>query len=96
MKLSALTGRNNYFEDFKVGEVIRHARGKTLEALENVLITNMVMNTAQGHFNEHAMKNSPYRGRLSYGGVNFSVAMGRQRSKTAARTLATNGSARLS
>ena len=76
MKLSALTGRNNYFEDFKVGEVIRHARGKTLEALENVLITNMVMNTAQGHFNEHAMKNSPYRGRLSYGGVNFSLCMG--------------------
>ena len=76
MKLSALTGRNNYFEDFKVGEVIRHARGKTLEALENVLITNLVMNTAQGHFNEHAMKNSPYKGRLSYGGVNFSLCMG--------------------
>jgi acyl dehydratase len=76
VKLSALTGRNNYFEDFKVGEVIRHARGKTLEALENVLITNLVMNTAQGHFNEHAMKNSPYKGRLSYGGVNFSLCMG--------------------
>ena len=76
MKLSALTGNNNYFEDFRVGDVIRHARGKTLEALENVLITNLVMNTAQGHFNEHAMKSSPYKGRLSYGGVNFSLCMG--------------------
>jgi len=76
MKLSDLTGRSNYFEDFKVGEVIRHARGKTIEGLENVLITNLVMNTAQGHFNEHQMKNSPYGGRLSYGGVNLSLAMG--------------------
>jgi acyl dehydratase len=76
MKVSALTGRHNYFEDFEVGLVIRHARGKTIEGLENVLITNLVMNTAQSHFNEHAMQGSPYGGRLSYGGVNFSVAMG--------------------
>jgi acyl dehydratase len=76
MKLSSLTGTDNYFEDFEVGQVMRHARGKTIEGLENVLITNLVMNTAQGHFNEHQMKNSPYGGRLSYGGVNFSVAMG--------------------
>jgi len=46
VKLSDLTGNANYFEDFKVGEVIRHARGKTVEGLENVLITNLVMNTA--------------------------------------------------
>ncbi|HEX4096659.1 MAG TPA: MaoC family dehydratase [Caulobacteraceae bacterium] len=76
MKLSDLTGKTNYFEDFQVGDVIRHARGKTVEGLENVLITNMVMNTAQSHFNEHAMRNSRYGGRLSYGGVNFSLCMG--------------------
>jgi acyl dehydratase len=76
MKLSDLTGKTNYFEDFKVGEVIRHARGKTIEGLENVLITNLVMNTAQAHFNEDSMKDSPYGGRLSYGGVNFSLCMG--------------------
>ena len=76
MKLATLTGTDNYFEDFEVGQVMRHARGKTIEGLENVLITNLVMNTAQGHFNEHQMRNSPYKGRLSYGGVNFSVAMG--------------------
>ena len=76
MRLSELTGKTNYFEDFHVGDVIRHARGKTLEGLENVLITNLVMNTAQSHFNEHQMRNSPYKGRLSYGGVNFSLVMG--------------------
>ncbi|MGL5838335.1 MAG: MaoC family dehydratase [Sphingorhabdus sp.] len=76
MKLSALTGKDNYFEHFKVGDVFRHARGKTIEALENVLITNMVMNTAHAHFNEHAMQETPFKTRLSYGGVNFSVVMG--------------------
>ncbi|HEY9217569.1 MAG TPA: MaoC family dehydratase [Phenylobacterium sp.] len=76
MKLSDLTSRNNYFEDFQPGQVIRHARGKTIEGLENVLITNLVMNTAQAHFNEDMMKSSAYGGRLSYGGVNFSVVMG--------------------
>jgi acyl dehydratase len=76
MKISSLTGRNNYFEDFAVGQVIRHARGKTLEPLENVLITNLVMNTAQGHFNEHAMKTSKFKQRISFGGVNFSIIMG--------------------
>jgi len=88
MKLSDLTGRSNYFEDFEVGQVIRHARGKTIEGLENVLITNLVMNTAQGHFNEHAMKETPYGGRLSYGGVNFSVAMGLAMQDTGENALA--------
>jgi acyl dehydratase len=88
MKLSDLTGKANYFEDFEVGQVIRHARGKTIEGLENVLITNLVMNTAQGHFNEHAMKSSPYGGRLSYGGVNFSIAMGLAMQDTGENALA--------
>jgi itaconyl-CoA hydratase len=91
MKLSDLTGKANYFEDFHVGDVIRHARGKTIEGLENVLITNLVMNTAQGHFNEDAMKNSPYGGRLSYGGVNFSVAMGLAMQDTGENALAELG-----
>lgn len=76
MKTSSLTGRGNYFEDFEVGLAIRHARGKTIEPLENVLITNLVMNTAQGHFNEHAMEGTRFKRRISFGGVNFSIIMG--------------------
>jgi acyl dehydratase len=91
VKVSELTGRNNYFEDFHVGEVIRHARGKTVEGLENVLITNLVMNTAQAHFNEDAMKSSPFKGRLSYGGVNFSLCMGLAMQDTGENALAELG-----
>jgi len=79
-RMLALTGANNYFEDFEVGMAIRHARGKTLSNLDNVLITNMVMNTAHGHFNEHAMRTSGMtfgEGQIvSFGGVNFSMVLG--------------------
>ena len=91
MKLSDLTGKDNYFEAFEVGQVIRHARGKTIEGLENVLITNLVMNTAQAHFNEDSMKNSQYGGRLSYGGVNFSMVMGLAMQDTGENALAELG-----
>jgi itaconyl-CoA hydratase len=91
VKLSDLTGKDNYFEAFEVGQVIRHARGKTIEGLENVLITNLVMNTAQAHFNEDSMRNSQYGGRLSYGGVNFSVAMGLAMQDTGENALAELG-----
>jgi acyl dehydratase len=91
VKLSDLTGKDNYFEAFEVGQVIRHARGKTIEGLENVLITNLVMNTAQAHFNEDSMKNSQYGGRLSYGGVNFSMVMGLAMQDTGENALAELG-----
>ena len=77
MKLSALTGNDNYFEDFKVGDVYRHARGKTVEQLEGHLFTNLVMNSAAGHFNEHQMQSYPGRGiRIVYGGVTISMVIG--------------------
>jgi acyl dehydratase len=71
-----LTSQDNYFEDFTVGAVYKHSRGKTVTLLENVLITNLVMNTAQGHFNEDMMKSMPWGTTLSYGGVNFSLVLG--------------------
>jgi acyl dehydratase len=78
--MAKLTASNNYFEDFEVGMAIRHARGKTMTNLENVLLTNMVMNTAQGHFNEDAMakRGLEFGGGkiISYGGINFSLVLG--------------------
>jgi itaconyl-CoA hydratase len=79
MRLSTLTGGDTYFEDFVVGQTLRHFRGKTISEVENVLITNMVMNTAQGHFNEHFMKTvgaKLFPRIISYGGVNLSVVFG--------------------
>lgn len=74
---AALTGRGNYYEDFNVGDVYEHARGKTMEALENVLITNLVMNTAQLHFNEElAEQVAAQKHRIVFGGVTASLVIG--------------------
>jgi acyl dehydratase len=72
----SLTGRSNYFEDFTPGDRIKHARGTTVGELENQLLTKLVMNTAQAHFNEHAMKNTQFGQRLVFGLVTGSIVMG--------------------
>ena len=87
MKVSALTGTNNYFEDFKAGDVLKHARGKTVEPLEQVWITNVTMNTAEAHFNEHATKGTNYGQRLGFGGVTISMCIGLAAEDTAENAL---------
>lgn len=100
--LTRLTSGDNFFEDFEVGQVIRHARGKTVTNLENVNFTNMVMNTAQGHFNEDLAarmgsfnKSSESDSRtsnvISYGGVNFSIVLGLASQDTVENALAETG-----
>jgi len=76
-----LTGTHNYFEDFTVGMVMRHARGKTMCEQDNVGITLQVLNTAEGHFNEHAMQRNTmgkegWNSRLQFGGVTIAMIIG--------------------
>lgn len=90
--LSTLTASSKYFEDFTPGEVYRHARGKTVTEMDNVMITNMVMNTAEGHFNEHLMKGSEIFGqRVVFGGINISMVIGLAAQDTAANAIAELG-----
>jgi itaconyl-CoA hydratase len=76
IEAASLTGKGNYFEDFTVGDVYEHARGKTVEGLENVLLTNLVLNTAQAHFNEHLAESLPQKHRITFGGVTASIVIG--------------------
>lgn len=70
-----LTGNNNYFEAFTPGLVIRHTRGKTICENDNVGITLQVLNTAEAHFNEDAVK-STFGRRLQFGGVTIAMVIG--------------------
>jgi len=77
-----------YFEDFVVGEVYRHARGKTVSELDNVLITNMVLNTAEPHFNEHMAQQDPMFGqRTVYGGITIAMVIGLAAQDTAQQAI---------
>lgn len=93
--LAALTSPDGYFEDFAEGEVIRHARGKTVTEMDNVLITNMVMNTAEGHFNAHRMQGGQGHGvftdRVVFGGINLSMVIGLAAQDTAEQAVAELG-----
>ncbi len=83
----SLTGNNNYYEDFDVGQVIRHARGKTMCENDNVGITLQVLNTADAHFNEDAVKDSFGR-RLQFGGVTIAMVVGLTMQDTGENALA--------
>ena len=89
--LASLTGDDNYFEDFAVGDQYEHARGKTVTEMDGVLITNLVMNTAQGHFNEHQMQSSPQGQRIVFGGVTIAMVVGLAMQDTGEQALAELG-----
>lgn len=72
----ALTGDDNWFEDFRVGDRFRHARGKTITDLEVSTLCHLVMNTAAGHFDEHAMASSPFGRRIAFGGITAAIVIG--------------------
>ncbi len=90
-KVSRLTAADRYFEDFTVGERMRHARGSTVGEVENQLLTKLVMNTADGHFNEHKMRQTPWGQRLVFGLVTGSIVIGLATQDTAENALAELG-----
>lgn len=87
-RLSRLTGADTYFEDFEVGAQMRHARGTTVDEVENQLLTKLVMNTADAHYNEQKMQALPYGQRLVFGLVTGSIVIGLATQDTAENALA--------
>ena len=89
--VSSLTGTANYFEDFAPGQKMRHARGSTVDEVENQLLTKLVMNSADGHYNEARMAASPFGQRLVFGLVTGSMVIGLATQDTAENALAELG-----
>ena len=87
---AALTSPDNYFEDFAPGDLWKHRRGKTVTEMDNVLLTNLVMNTAEGHFNEHSMRKGAsgiFAQRVVFGGINLSMVLGLAAQDTAEQVI---------
>jgi acyl dehydratase len=87
----SLTGATNYFEDFAPGQRMRHARGTTVGEVENQLLTKLVLNTADAHFNEDRMQGTPFGRRLVFGLVTGSIVIGLATQDTAENALAELG-----
>jgi acyl dehydratase len=75
-----ITGENNYYEDFVVGDKYIHPRGRTVTEMDNVMVTHMTMNTASPHFDEELMKKwvvGKFGGkRVVMGGFTISLILG--------------------
>ncbi len=82
------TADTSYFEHFVPGKVMRHARGKTMTEMDNVLITNMVLNTADAHFDEHRKEGNPFGKRVVFGGINLAFVVGLAAQDTAENAIA--------
>ena len=90
--MTHLTGDSNYFEDFEVGQRMKHARGATIDEVENNFISKQVMNTAQAHWNEEVMAGSPLGdGRLVFGLITGSMTVGLTSQDTAENAIAELG-----
>ena len=86
--ISSLTGTGNYFEDFQVGAKMRHARGSTVDEVESQLLTKLVMNSADAHYNEQKMQALPFGRRLVFGLITGSIVIGLATQDTAENDLA--------
>ncbi|MGH7899921.1 MAG: MaoC family dehydratase, partial [Candidatus Binatia bacterium] len=87
-RLAALTSPRGYFEDFTVGEKMRHARGTTVGEVENQLVTKLVMNTADAHYNEQKAQATPFGRRIVFGLVTGSIVIGLATQDSAEQALA--------
>lgn len=61
------------FADFKVGEVINHPSGMTLNHSDHSLATRLYQNNARVHFDQAMMNETPAQQRLIYGGHIISI-----------------------
>ena len=74
---SPLLTSHGWLDDFRVGQRIRHARAATIGEVEGAFLSKIVVNTAQGHWNEHFLKDTPLgSGRLVFGLLTASVVFG--------------------
>ena len=90
--IASHTASTGYFEDFEVGARMRHARRMTVSEGESHLLTKLVINTADGHFNAEKMpKGSPFPSQLVFGLLTGSMVIGLATQDTAEQALAEVG-----
>src|SRR5437867_11022907 len=65
-----------------------HPRGTTIGEVENQLLTKLVMNTADAHYNEHKMRGTPFGQRIVFGLVTGSIVIGLATQDTAEHAIA--------
>jgi acyl dehydratase len=87
--IASQTSQHGYFEDFEVGARMRHARSTTISEAESQMLTKLVMNTADGHFNaEKFPQGGPFPNQLVFGLLTGSMVIGLATQDTGEQALA--------
>jgi 2-methylfumaryl-CoA hydratase len=77
--LSHLSSPDSWFEDFEVGTLIEHSRGRTMTS-EHIALTAILDNTSQVHCNQYMIDLNPKQyvgGKLIiFGGIPFVLCLG--------------------
>src|SRR5947199_9754192 len=68
--------RGRFFEDFKVGDVYRHAMGRTLSEADNTWLTLLTCNTNEIHFNADYAAHTEFGGPLMNSCLTLSLVTG--------------------
>lgn len=68
-----ITGGSRVWDDYEIGERIDHPAGMTVDDTDHTLATKLYQNNARLHFDDFAMKQTPFGRRLMYGGHVISV-----------------------
>lgn len=79
-----------HYEDFRVGEVIHHALGRTVTEADNVLFCSLTMNTQPLHLDEEAARASPFGQRIVNGLLTMALSVGISVRDTTEGTLVAN------
>lgn len=69
-----LTGSDDRFEDYAVGERIDHVDAMTIEESDHMMACRLFQNTARVHFNQHVEGRGRFGRRIVYGGYLISLA----------------------
>jgi itaconyl-CoA hydratase len=87
----SLTGPGTFFDDYVVGDLIRHSRGKTVSPFDGAGLAQLVLNTSDGHFNDHVMRDTTIGESVVFGGITLAIVVGLATQDTAENGLADLG-----
>lgn len=79
-----------YFEELEVGQVIKHALGKTITEAEHILFCGMTMNQQPLHINEDFASRTEFGQRLVNGLLTMSLVVGISVADTTEGTIIAN------
>jgi itaconyl-CoA hydratase len=80
-----------FFEDFEVGQVIRHSVGRTITEVDNTWFTLLTLNTNQLHFNRQYAARSEFGRVLVNSGFSLGLVLGMSVLETSHHAIANLG-----